>query len=273
MDIRVLADNIAGEGFGCEWGLSLYIRHKGHVVLLDTGASPLFAENAAAAGCDLAAVEFGVLSHAHYDHADGMGAFFAANDRAKFYLRQGARENCLGYHGDQLDYIGIRRGTLARHSDRIVFADGLYELYTGAWLLPHTTPNLAALGEKAGMYVEDGGNRRRPDDFSHEQTLVMEAKAGLVVFSSCSHGGVMNILREVGEAFPGKPVRALIGGFHLYETPDAEIEELAERLRDAGVDAVVTGHCTGQPAFDRMKPILGDTLTQMRTGLNIAIAE
>ena len=270
MRATVLVDNIPGEDLPGEWGLSVYIRHGGHTVLLDVGASGLFVENAAALGADLAAVEYGVLSHAHYDHGDGLDDFFAANARADFYIRAGARENCFGYHGDSFDYIGLRRGTLARHRDRIVYARGLTELYPGAWLLPHTTPGLDRIGQRAGMYLEEE-NGCRPDDFAHEQTLVMEAASGLAVFSSCSHGGVMNILREVGEAFPGRRIKALVGGFHLYETEEAEIRALAAMLRDAGTDRIVTGHCTGQEAYDILKEELGDGVEQLHTGLVIEI--
>lgn len=249
MIATILVDNIAGDGLCGEWGLSIHIRYGGRSLLLDTGASPLFTENARALGIDLEAVEYGVLSHAHYDHADGMGAFFAVNDRAAFYVRAGAGENCFGYHGKKLDYIGIRRGTLRRYRDRIVFAEGLYELCPGAWLLPHDTPGLGEAGKRAGMYVRDGLFRRRPDDFAHEQTLVLELDSGLAVFSSCSHAGVMNILREVSDAFPGRPIRALVGGFHLYETPPEEVRALGAALRDAGAERVVTGHCTGEEGF------------------------
>ena len=266
MRATVLVDNIAADGLCGEWGLSIHIEHAGHVLLLDTGASPLFVENAAALGLDLAAVEFGVLSHAHYDHADGMEAFFAANDRAKFHVRAGAKENCFGYHGDKLAYIGIRRGTLRKYADRIVYAEGCFELYPGAWLLPHTTPDLAAVGKKAGMLVKDGIFRRRPDDFAHEQTLVLETERGLAVFSSCSHAGVENILREVRVAFPGKRVCALVGGFHLYRTAPDEVRALAGLLRDSGVERIVTGHCTGQEAFDILRAELGG-VEQMRTGM------
>ena len=266
MRATVLVDNIAADGLCGEWGLSLYIEHAGHALLLDTGASPLFCENAAALGLDIAAVEFGVLSHAHYDHANGMEAFFAANGTARFYVRKGARENCFGYHGKKLDYIGIRRGTLRKYADRITYADGLCELYPGAWLLPHTTPDLAAVGKKAGMVVKNG-LFRRADDFAHEQTLVLEGESGLAVFSSCSHAGVVTILREVREAFPGKRVCAVIGGFHLYQTAPDEVRALAGLLRDSGVERIVTGHCTGQEAFDILRAELGDGVAQMRTGL------
>ena len=268
----VLTDNIAGSDTLCgEWGLSVYIEHKGRRLLLDTGASDLFVRNAELLGLDLSGVEFGVLSHAHYDHADGMEAFFAANAGAEFFVRTGSRENCFAYHGESLDYIGIRRGTLERFRDRIKYVEGRYELYPGAWLLPHTTAGLAAVGERAGMYVDADTPRRRPDDFAHEQTLVLEGSDGLAVFSSCSHAGVMNILREIEKAFPGRRITALVGGFHLYQTPPEEVRALAVRLRTSGVGTILTGHCTGQEAFDILREELGNGVAQMRTGLAVDI--
>ena len=217
-------------------------------------------------------MEYGVLSHAHYDHANGLGAFFAVNDTAPFYIRAGTRENCLGTHGRRLAYIGIRRGTLARYRHRIVYAEGLTELYPGAWLLPHTTPDLVAAGRQAGMYLREGLFRRRPDDFAHEQTLVLALESGgLAVFSSCSHAGVETILREVADAFSGQRVRALVGGFHLYETPEPEVRALGATLKSAGTEIIVTGHCTGQAAFELLREALGEGVGQMRTGLVIEI--
>ena len=269
----ILTDNTPGCGLGGEWGLCVYIEHAGHTVLLDTGASGLFAENAAALGIDLGGVEYGVLSHAHYDHADGMAAFFAANDTAKFHLRAGTGENCFGCHGESLDYIGIRRGTLLSYRDRIEYVSGAYTLYPGAYLLPHTTPNLAAVGERAGMFVDaDDRRRRRPDDFAHEQTLVLETERGLAVFSSCSHAGVMNILREVREALPGREICALMGGFHLYETKPDEVAVLADELLRSGVETVVTGHCTGDEALAILRHTLGGRVRSMYSGMEIHFA-
>ena len=106
----VLVDNIAYNGIKGEWGLSFYIEYQGHNILLDTGASGLFAENARDLGLSLKDVEYAVLSHAHYDHADGMGRFFEENDRAKFYLREACGENCYKRKKIFKKYIGIARG-------------------------------------------------------------------------------------------------------------------------------------------------------------------
>ena len=71
MFVTVLSDNNGTERCPGEWGLSLLIEHGGRRLLLDAGASDLFMKNAAALGKDLKSLDFAVLSHAHYDHADG----------------------------------------------------------------------------------------------------------------------------------------------------------------------------------------------------------
>ena len=71
MKATVLVDNIGTEDLAGEWGLSFFIEFRGKKVLLDAGADGLFAENAGKLGISLNEADYAVLSHAHYDHADG----------------------------------------------------------------------------------------------------------------------------------------------------------------------------------------------------------
>lgn len=71
----------------------------------------------------------------------------------------------------------------------------------------------------------------RPDDFSHEQSIVVKLDEGLAVFSSCSHCGPDVVMAEVHQFMPNQPIRALIGEFHLYDTPDEEVRALAGRMK------------------------------------------
>ncbi len=265
LKLTVLIDNTTRSELLSEWGLSFYIEYRGKKLLLDTGASGAFAENAEQLGIDLEDVDYGILSHAHYDHADGIDTFFEKNQKADFFLREGTKENCFGGLHEPRHYIGIRRGVLQDHADRIRFVSGDFELMTGAYLIPHKTEGLAESGVRAGMYRYDHWHWI-PDDFSHEQSLVLETEKGLVVFNSCSHGGADNIVREVMETLPGRPVAALIGGFHLYETPAGEVREFAGRLRETGVQEVITGHCTGEEAFQLLKEEQGLRAEQMYAG-------
>ena len=265
LSVKVIIDNIGKNDLCSEWGLSLYLEYRGRRILLDTGASAQFAANAQAMGVELDKVDFGVLSHAHYDHADGMETFFRINPDAPFYLRREAGEDC--YKGNSVikEYIGIRKGILGKYPDRIRYVDGKCEVCPGATLLPHTSPGLDRIGRKAEMYRRIDG-RWIPDDFSHEQSLVLETERGLVVLNSCSHGGADNILKETAEAFPGKDILAMIGGFHLYETGEGEVRQFARRLRETGVRTVITGHCTGEEGFAILREELGEGVEQMYSG-------
>ena len=279
MKVQVLIDNIAGmccsrKLFG-EWGLSVYAEYEGHKVLLDTGASHLFSKNANVMGIDLSQVDIGVLSHAHYDHANGMAKFFALNKTAPFYLRKGAAENC--YHTGKLlgrftyhYYIGIHKGWLERFAGRIRFVEGIAEIAPGITLVPHSTAGLERIGEMAHLSVKENGKYRH-DSFAHEQSLVFDTPQGLFVMNSCSHAGADNIVKEIEAAFPGKKIYALLGGFHLFRYPDERIRAFAERLRELNVQKIYTGHCTGDRAYGILRDVLGERAEQMHTGLTIEI--
>ena len=279
MKIQVLIDNIASccgsrKLFG-EWGLSVYVEFEGKRYLLDTGASHLFAKNAGVMGVDLSKVDIGILSHAHFDHSDGMARFFALNKNAPFYLRKGAGENC--YHTYKLigrfayhEYIGIHKGFLKRFADRIRFAEGDMQIAPNVYLVPHKTPGLEAIGERAHLSVKENG-KYRYDSFDHEQSLVFDTPKGLFVMNSCSHGGADNIVKEIEATFPDKNIYAILGGFHLFRYKDEVVRAFAERLRELDVQKIYTGHCTGNRAFEILHEVLGDRAEQMRCGMIIEL--
>ncbi len=267
----ILVDNNTKDTLRSEWGLAVYIEYEGHKILLDTGASDKFAKNAEDMGIDLAQVELAALSHAHYDHSNGMAAFFARNAAAPFYLRKEAGENCYKTKWKYFhEYIGIQKGTLKRFSQRIKFVEGTVEVLPGVHLLPHTTANLEEKGIKAQMQVRYG-LRWKPDAFAHEQSLVFETDGGLVVFNSCSHAGGDNIIKEVAAAFPGRKIKALIGGLHLFKTDEENVRAFAGRVKATGIELVYTGHCTGEKPLNILMEELGDAVSPIYTGMEIEL--
>ena len=270
MKATVLIDNNSDNNLISEWGLSIYIEYGDKKILLDTGASNKFNKNAEKMGIDLSQVDMGVLSHAHFDHADGMQEFFRINDKAKFYLRQGSKENCYSRKIFIPAYIGIKKGTLKRFEDRIHFVDGDYVISEGISLIPHKTNELDKIGKSNAMYIRQ--NRKWvPDNFNHEQSLIFETEKGLVIFNSCSHAGADIVIQEAANTYPGKKIYALIGGFHLYGLPQEKVHTLASRIRETGVEKIYTGHCTGEKSFQVLKDDLGDTISQLKTGLVITL--
>jgi 7,8-dihydropterin-6-yl-methyl-4-(beta-D-ribofuranosyl)aminobenzene 5'-phosphate synthase len=266
MRAMVVVDNRKNGDIQGEWGLCIYIEYGDQKILLDVGASELFVENAKKLGISLKDIDMAVLSHAHYDHANGMEAFFQNNDKAKFYLRETCDENCYFKKWFITKYIGIPKHILAKYPDRIVFAKGDMKLCEGVYLIPHKTDGLSEIGKREKMYQRKG-RKWVPDDFSHEQSLVFETQKGLVIFNSCSHGGAVNIINEVASTFPDKKVYALIGGFHLFNKPVSEVQALGKKIRDTGIAYVCTGHCTGGKAYAALQEELGDKLHQLQVGL------
>lgn len=273
MKITVLMENTALEGCGLtpEHGLSLYIEHRGKKLLLDAGSSGKFADNAQALGIDLSAVELAALSHGHYDHADGLRRFFRINSRAKVYVRPGADGPHFSMGKDGPYFIGIHRDICTQFRDHFAAVEGLYELTEGAWLVPDMVRE--ASGRSDGLLYKRGEDDFIPDDFRHEQSLVLEGEKGLVVLNSCSHGGIVNIVRGVLDQLPGKKVYAVVGGLHMAAkgqgalncTPEY-VFQVADALKELGVEEVHTGHCTGEIALGLLRERFGPGCHALATG-------
>ncbi|MBR3816769.1 MAG: MBL fold metallo-hydrolase [Clostridia bacterium] len=267
---KILIDNIGDKDYLCEWGLSVFINHEGKNILLDTGASSKFRENARKMGIDLEQTDYGVLSHAHYDHADGLPYFFKLNSKADFYLSENCRENCYGKRWIFGKYIGIKKGIMKDFANRIKYVSEKTELYRNAYILPHFDGDFTEAAKKAGLFVKEG-RKTVPDNFNHEVSLVLRTEKGLVILNSCSHAGVENIIDEVREAFPEEKIVAYIGGLHLFRSTEADVLSLAAKVKKLGIQKIYTGHCTGDKAFAILKKELGESLVQLRSGLEIEI--
>jgi len=268
----VLIENTAPEGLLAEWGLSLLIEYRGGRYLLDTGGSALFAENARKLGFDLSKMDAAVLSHAHFDHSGGFDEFCRLNAHAPVYIRRSARENCYSQHAEGKKYIGLQRGMLKRLEKRLVRVDGDARIAPGVTLVPHKQPDMRESGRAAKMFVHRGF-WFRPDDFSHEQSLVFETKQGLAVFNSCCHGGVDAIIEEISRTFPGKSIAALAGGFHLFRTSAEGVHALADRLEKLGAPMLYTGHCTGDEAMAILEARFPGRVRSLETGMNFLLAD
>ena len=229
MQITVLMENGSRGSLCAEHGLSLYVRHSGGTVLLDAGESGDFIQNARQLGCPLDTVHTAVLSHGHYDHADGFPALFRVNSAVKVYARPQVLEPQYSADGE---YIGLSALLREEYANRFDLSDEQRSLFPGLWLVP--------------------------DAVAHEQSLVAKTEGGLVVMNSCCHAGADHIVADILSRFPGQKVRALVGGLHLMGPggtstlgmePDA-VRALARRLtEELGVEEICTGHCTGAPGF------------------------
>ena len=84
MKWTVLSDNRSSDShLSTEHGLSILLETEQHKILLDTGASDVFIQNAELLGVNLSDVDYVFISHGHSDHAGGLRYFLEHNPKAK----------------------------------------------------------------------------------------------------------------------------------------------------------------------------------------------
>ena len=152
----------------------------------------------------------------------------------------------------------MNSGRLHFVEDTLSIAPGI-TLYGGSIQLPHPI-------DPAGLTVLEE-DRLHPEDFRHEQYLLIEEEGKVFCFSGCSHRGILNI---TGHFRPD----VLIGGFHFMKlTPETDAARLTAAARELLQHPTVfyTGHCTGAAAYDFMKPIMGERLKALSTGAAITL--
>ena len=263
MKLVTLMENTSGrEGIIAEHGLSLYIEVCGKKILFDAGQTSAFADNAEKLGVDLAKVDVAILSHGHYDHSGGMLRFLEINETAKLYVHKDAFAPHFNSTGA---YIGPDPALL--ETQRVVFNPGKLELSDGLTLVDFSNALRYYPLDSAGLQMEENG-QKIPEDFRHEQYLLIREGEKCVCISGCSHKGILNITKW---ADPD----VLVGGFHFMNidpaTPErARLEDAAKVLLESKA-VFYTGHCTGLAPFDYLKNIMGDRLYYISTGTAIEL--
>lgn len=267
MKIVTLVENTPGkDGCAAEHGLSIYLETEKHRVLLDTGATAAFMENALTLGIDLEKVDTLILSHGHYDHSGGILSFAAINNNAKIYMNRKAEEDYYSIREAGEAYIGIDKGILqlpglvkVEGQHRIDEELSLFSDITGRRFWPKS--NLRLKHKEGDALVQD--------EFEHEQCLVVETEEKRILLSGCAHNGILNILDRFAELYGGEP-DMVISGFHMMQAnyTEEDLENIRSTARElAGMKTVFySGHCTGPVAFDVMKEIMGEKLQALHSG-------
>lgn len=273
MKIINLIENTKGEK-EClfEHGLSFYVETANHKLLVDTGATNAFMENAQMLGVDLEQVDLLILSHGHYDHAGGVLGFAKKNSRARILMQQWAggeyyhkNETIEKYIGIDPQIMELSQIELVEENKKIDEEIFLFCGVTGRKLWPLGNRELKV--KKEGCFYQD--------EFLHEQYLVLTEKGKRVLLSGCAHNGILNILEKYREIYKADP-DAVISGFHMqkksgYTQEDIDIiQKIGEELKKTDT-VFYTGHCTGEIPYQILKETMGSQIVYVHSGDTIII--
>ena len=239
-----------------DWGFSALVEHNGKRILFDTGNdAAIFEHNVKALGVDLTKLDFVVISHRHADHATGLRYVLSVNPDVTVYVPADGGNGFGGapfpktfLRADEslpakMQYFG---GTAPEH-----FAWGkLYD--TGKFVLVNQTTEVSP-----GIFLVRTVSQKIGTLELPELTLAIKRPNGLLLVDGCSHAGIEAILEAASAVDPRTEI--VFGGLHLVTTPVEEIDVLVENLKTKWkVHRMAPGHCTGEPAFVRLKKAYGE---------------
>lgn len=221
-------------------------------ILLDAGYSPVAApRNLRQMGIPGGNIDAIVISHGHEDHVGALEELWAWAGKPPVYLHPKAFAYPRYYKADdgvlyesprmlKRDEL-LRKGMDLRENTGPTLIGGGFFLITGE--IPRRTE--FEHGLPGSLMVEDG--REIHDTVPDDQAVVGELKGhGLVVMSGCAHAGIVNTILYSRALTGGKPLHAVVGGFHLSGEPfRPAIQPTLQALQREKAAFVAPMHCTG----------------------------
>jgi len=252
-----------------DWGFSALVEHNGKRILFDTGNNAaIFEHNVRALGVDLTKLDFVVISHRHADHTTGLRYVLSVNPNVTVYVPVDGSNGFGGapipdtyFRADdslptQMRYFG---GAAPGH---LVFGK-LYD--AGNFVLVGQQTQLAPDIFLIRTVSQNPGTLELP-----ELSLAIKKANGLLLVVGCSHPGIETILQAASAIDPRTEI--VFGGLHLVATPIPEIDALVDNLKTKWkVQRIAPGHCTGEPAFARLKKAYGESYLYAGLGTTVEI--
>lgn len=252
-----------------DWGFSAFVEHNGKRILFDTGNNAaIFEHNVKALGIDLTKLDFVVISHRHADHATGLRYVLSVNPNVTVYV---PADGANGFGGAPIPKTFFREDDSLPANMRYfggaepdhLTSGKLYD--TGNFVLVNQLTEVSP-----GIFLVRTVSQKQGTLELPELTLAIKRPNGLLLVDGCSHAGIEPILQAASAVDPRTEV--VFGGLHLVTTPVEEIDALVENLKTKWkVERIAPGHCTGEPAFARLKKAYGEKYLYAGLGTRVEL--
>lgn len=272
MKVHILVeDKVRRRGFIAEHGLSLFIEDDHLSILFDVGATDVFLQNAKEKGLNLDSLDYVIISHGHYDHCNGLDFLMPAT-KTKILIQETGLNSKYAKEQENYREIGLSNKSelIKRLRSNIMKLNGDYQINEKVMIL-NTLSSKNDFEMIAPEFFVSKDQHIVKDLFTDEQILVINSAKGLIVFSGCSHLGIVNWLNRVRKNYPNIPIYALFAGMHLEKASEMQLNKTIEKLSQANISHIYPIHCAGFMATAKIKEHFLDKCSILYTGDTLEI--
>ena len=268
----------AAHGLSC--AITVWRNGASKTLLFDTGPdASVFERNVDRLGFDAGSVDGLFLSHGHWDHA---GAMLRALDLIQ--VRNKGADVPTFMHPGMYATRAMRtvdgkvrvmddvptQAELERHGARVVHSKEAQLVLDDMFFISGEIPRTTAfeLGMPGQVRRTSDGAGWEPDPLLVDERFVaVNVKdKGILVFTACSHAGVVNVLSHARACLSPAGIHGVMGGFHLSGSTESIIPETVDALRGFNLTAIAAGHCTGWRAIGALAAAFGDVVVPTSVG-------
>ncbi len=245
-----------------------------HQILFDAGTTPDgMVENMRRLEVDPSGIEAIICSHGHFDHTTGLDGLIRRLGRVNLPVLihpQFWRRRRVSLPGrDPMEIPTTSRRALVDAGFEVIEEQQPSFLFDRSVLVTGEVPRTT--GYEPGLPPQQAwvDGRWEPDPLVlDDQGFIVNIKEkGLLVITGCGHAGIVNICHYARRITKGRPLYAVMGGFHL-NGPIFEplIPRVLDDLSALAPSVVVPAHCTGWRAQHAMGARFGEAFIPNSVG-------
>jgi 7,8-dihydropterin-6-yl-methyl-4-(beta-D-ribofuranosyl)aminobenzene 5'-phosphate synthase len=146
---------------------------------------------------------------------------------------------------------------------KIITSEEPYELGPGCWTTSYIPRDSFEESGRPSQLLFREGSDFAYDDMDDDQAIGIYLQGkGLIVLSGCAHSGIVNTVNQVKRIFGIETIHAIVGGFHLAEASDEEIDQTIDLIKGFAPKLVFPSHCTGFRATNQFAQEMPDEFAE-----------